>query len=114
MRNETARNAKTIEQTRQRLLAQRARFQGQGARIGKHLREGIPADSQDQAQALVNDEVMSTLDEKGREELEKIESALVRLEDGSYGKCSRCGADIDQRRMEVLPTTERCRTCASQ
>ncbi len=114
MGTKTSRKPAHLAQTRERLVAQRARFEGQGARIGRHLREGLPADSEDQAQALVNDEVMNALDQNGRAELEKIEAAIGRLDDGSYGTCAVCGAWIDERRLEVLPTTEHCRACAGQ
>jgi DnaK suppressor protein len=33
-----------------------------------------------------------------------IDQALMRIEEGSYGKCVRCGKPIDERRLEALPT----------
>jgi DnaK suppressor protein len=108
----TARKSPAPTSPRERLLAQRTRIQGQEARIGRHLREGIPADSEDQAQAILNDEVMNALDAKGRTELASIDAALLRLEHGAYGVCTRCGEAIDARRLEALPTTVSCRACA--
>jgi RNA polymerase-binding transcription factor DksA len=38
--------------------------------------------------------------------LEQVESALQRLDDGTYGYCKRCGKPIDARRLEALPYAE--------
>ena len=46
--------------------------------------------------------------------LEQVESALTRLDDGSYGRCTRCSADIPAERLEILPQTAYCITCASE
>jgi DnaK suppressor protein len=33
-----------------------------------------------------------------------IDQALLRIEEGSYGICARCGRPIDERRLEAMPT----------
>ena len=33
-----------------------------------------------------------------------IDQALLRIEEGSYGSCTRCGRPIDERRLEAMPT----------
>jgi DnaK suppressor protein len=33
-----------------------------------------------------------------------IDQALMRIEEGSYGTCGRCGRPIDERRLEAMPT----------
>ena len=43
--------------------------------------------------------------------LRDIESALERLESGSYGWCSDCGAEIPPARLRAVPSAERCREC---
>jgi len=32
-----------------------------------------------------------------------IDQALLRIEEGSYGICARCGSAIEERRLEALP-----------
>lgn len=44
--------------------------------------------------------------------LRKVERALARLEDGSYGICESCGQPIPVARLEVLPYSTECVTCA--
>jgi DnaK suppressor protein len=40
--------------------------------------------------------------------LEQVRDALHRLENGSYGKCTRCGRQIEQARLEAVPWTPYC------
>ena len=40
--------------------------------------------------------------------LERVDAALVRLADGSYGTCTQCGAVITEERLRVVPTAEVC------
>lgn len=43
--------------------------------------------------------------------LEQLTAALSRLEQGSYGKCTRCGMQIEKERLEAIPYTRRCMGC---
>ncbi|MFW6147639.1 MAG: TraR/DksA family transcriptional regulator [Thermodesulfobacteriota bacterium] len=52
------------------------------------------------------------LDEQEKEELEAIDRALGRIEMGTYGICELCGRDISIERLEVIPWTALCSTCA--
>jgi RNA polymerase-binding transcription factor DksA len=44
-------------------------------------------------------------------ELQWLEEALQRADQGTYGLCSRCGQPIDPARLEVLPETTLCFEC---
>lgn len=50
---------------------------------------------------------------RGREKvfLEKIQKALERIEDGSYGVCEDCGEEISAKRLEARPETTLCIRC---
>jgi RNA polymerase-binding transcription factor DksA len=41
-------------------------------------------------------------------ELEEVEEALRRLEDGSYGRCEECGTEIPDERLELMPAARYC------
>ncbi|MDZ4957311.1 yteA family sporulation protein, partial [Clostridium perfringens] len=43
--------------------------------------------------------------------LHKINDALRSIDEGSYGKCKKCGKDIDEERLEFLPYAENCIEC---
>jgi DnaK suppressor protein len=40
--------------------------------------------------------------------LEEVQDALRRIEDGSYGKCTVCGREIEAARLEAVPWTPYC------
>lgn len=46
-----------------------------------------------------------------RDTLMKIESALVKLKEHTYGVCDDCGEEISAERLKVLPFATRCRDC---
>lgn len=45
--------------------------------------------------------------------LRLVEEALSRIDAGSYGICPRCGASIEEERLEVLPEAALCLPCQS-
>lgn len=46
--------------------------------------------------------------------LEKIEAALERIEDATYGECEECGTRIPKQRLNAVPYATMCVKCASQ
>lgn len=46
-----------------------------------------------------------------RDLMDKIDSALVKIERGTYGICERCGEQIDKERMKALPYSVLCIRC---
>jgi DnaK suppressor protein len=46
--------------------------------------------------------------------LRDIEAALVRLDEGGYGICQRCGQQIPAGRLAARPSAATCVACASQ
>ncbi|WP_010237272.1 TraR/DksA C4-type zinc finger protein [Clostridium arbusti] len=46
--------------------------------------------------------------------IKRIDSALTRVKDGSYGKCKCCGKDMDEKRLEFIPYAENCVKCESE
>jgi DnaK suppressor protein len=43
-----------------------------------------------------------------RDLIEKIQGALGRIDDGSYGRCEACGQPIEAERLDALPYTTLC------
>jgi DnaK suppressor protein len=58
-------------------------------------------------------EVRSSLDELNKKKIERINQALARLENGTYGTCLNCGEAISAERLEALPYAELCINCQS-
>lgn len=46
--------------------------------------------------------------------LKRVRSAMKRVDDGSYGKCTNCGDMIDTDRLGIDPTAEFCVKCAKK
>jgi RNA polymerase-binding protein DksA len=107
----------SFSEIRERLLAERAtlleRVRGLDDNV-HHRAERLPADFAEQAVELENQEVMEALDEDARQELRRIHDALARLDEGSYGECTRCGEDINPERLTALPSATLCIRCASR
>lgn len=43
--------------------------------------------------------------------LDKIDDALKAIDEGSYGRCQKCGKEIDKERLEFLPYALNCIDC---
>jgi DnaK suppressor protein len=46
--------------------------------------------------------------------LKKIERALIRIEDGSFGVCERCEEPISSKRLDARPVTTLCIRCKEE
>ena len=51
---------------------------------------------------------------QAREQLSRVDAALRRVDDGSYGRCERCGKPIPPARLAARPTATTCIDCASR
>jgi DnaK suppressor protein len=86
-------------------------------------------DEQAQALDVANDDVKESSDLALRDVIQEmalklsdhesqivadIDQALMRMEEGSYGKCVRCGHEIDERRLEAMPTARYDAACQAE
>lgn len=78
------------------------------------LRKTHAKDWSEQAQERENDEVVEQLEQSARIELTQIHEALSRIENDDYGLCEVCDGPIRAERLEALPYTNRCFSCASE
>ena len=54
------------------------------------------------------------LQDREREKLEKIEEAILRIENDNYGDCEECGEPIAKKRLMVVPFTRLCINCQQE
>ncbi|MGF1649649.1 MAG: TraR/DksA family transcriptional regulator [Hyphomicrobiaceae bacterium] len=85
---------------------------GRLKRIERHLEQTPNPDWQERAQEAEMDEVLEGLGHAGTTEVRAIRAALVRIKEKTYGTCVRCGDPISEARLDVLPHTPICRSCA--
>lgn len=107
-------------EVKERLLGRKQRLwqevkQQLKSNIGNGYQEMLATarDEEDQASVSLLAETHLSLLGPKRQELEAIEEALMRLDNGSYGLCEACGQPIEPRRLEIMPETPLCRGCQS-
>lgn len=70
-----------------------------------------PSEMAEQASVDLQEEIELALVNMQADTLNKIEAALRRLEEGTYGYCSRCRDEISEKRLRALPFAIRCKDC---
>ena len=70
-------------------------------------------DVADQSVKDVSQEIEYRLSERESQLVADIDQALLRIDEGSYGVCARCGRDIPERRLDALPTARYDAECQS-
>jgi DnaK suppressor protein len=83
----------------------------------RSLRESMPieaAQAADAEEQSVNDFVRDidwALTQMKAESLSKIDQAIQKLEEGTYGSCEDCGTEIASARLKAVPFADRCIHC---
>jgi DnaK suppressor protein len=95
-----------LEQERQRLLEeirQQSIVGQEHPGYGNHMADDA-SEVFEQAKSLAIREKLQSL-------LDQVEKALERINQGTYGLCTRCGARIDPARLEAIPYAALCFDC---
>ena len=101
------------EGLRAQLLTRMGDLQNRASRIEQDLRKPGDRDSVERANEIENDEVLEGLDDITLAEVEQLRHAIDRIDKGTYGTCSSCGAEIGADRLEALPAATTCVRCAA-
>lgn len=112
-----------VEKFRKRLLAEQARLEQQLHAIEAQDAANSQQDEQsdlsgydqhpaDAASDLYEREKDFAFEENAKEALEKIHTALRKVDAGTYGVCDRCKQPIPLPRLEALPFATFCIRCA--
>lgn len=72
------------------------------------------ADPADRASAESDRAFTLRIRDRERRLIRKIQAALGRIEDGSFGVCEDCGEDIGILRLKARPVTKLCINCKSR
>jgi DnaK suppressor protein len=78
---------------------------------GRNADENIAQDIADKAASSYNKEFLFHQSNADRQLLQMVETALVRLREGSFGECISCGKEINAKRLEAVPWTRHCIEC---
>lgn len=102
-----------IDTRKQQITARINELTAHMKKLSDDLDQPLPADLEDQAIDLEDDEVLSGLGRANLQEVRLLNAALDRIADGSYGICLKCGDDISAARLDAVPYAVLCRTCAA-
>lgn len=97
-----------------RLTQQLAELEGRQQRLAQDLAEPLNPDSSEQAVEMEDDVSLEAQAALVTREIASINRALLRIENGSYGECVRCGEAISPKRLEARPEAALCISCASR
>ena len=95
-----------LEQQREEILAN-----GKTLRVDFNVDKDELLDEVDTASHDVEQGMKMRLGNRESLYFRKIEEALLRIKEGSYGLCVECGNQIGAKRLEVRPTAELCIDC---
>jgi DnaK suppressor protein len=106
--------AQKIAEIRKQLLTRREdllnEFRSKNAEAADLIDQGVP-DVGDLGLTGSLQDLLHLLSDSMREEIIRIDEALDRLQDGSYGRCLLCGKAIGTERLEIRPHTRHCIDC---
>jgi DnaK suppressor protein len=68
-------------------------------------------DAAESSELDIQDEIEFALIQMKAETLNRIDEALRRLDEGTYGYCFECGEEISEKRLRALPFAVRCKDC---
>ncbi len=105
---------KEVETERESVLAELAQLGADPYSEKVHRIDGIDDNFADSAAATAErGEVLAFID-SARERLAAADAALARMDEGQYGVCVDCGAEIPVARLEARPMSIRCVSCAAK
>lgn len=119
-RNGYAPDGRSGERYRQTLLVLRARLSGEVRQMAENALNGptgvvaSPMDIAEAASDTLQQELTLSFLGNQSKTLQKIEAALQRLDDGSYGTCVDCREPIPPARLGAIPYTDFCVSCAGR
>jgi DnaK suppressor protein len=105
------------DEIRKKLLAQRRVLFRQVAQTEEELlwlETDVESEPEERGQEERMVQLLDRMDERIKAQIEAIDRALVKLEAGQYGRCEVCGKNIPPPRLEALPETAMCLSCAER
>ena len=108
---------KQLATLRQQLLLRRRRLVEAHRTTNRDIDQLMEApkdpEFEEGAQTALTEFTLHRLTDSQRLEVEAIDTALARMDEGDYGVCSDCGGPIFFERLLALPFATRCTDCAT-
>lgn len=104
-----------IEEIKKNLLKQKEQILlDAGIMISNLPSEASLSEIGDIASHEIDRSFLLRLRDRERKLLKKIEKALDKIENGTYGVCESCGAEIPIERLKARPVTDLCIECKTE
>ena len=103
-----------LEKYRRLLLEKKSSLSRDLAKTRNAEEETIEESTQDIADKAVSSytrEFLYSLSDTDRNTLVRIDQALERIDDGTYGNCMNCGQAMAEKRLTAVPWTPHCVDC---
>jgi DnaK suppressor protein len=102
---------KILEDRRREILSEvQSRIKDVRAEGASGITTGV-VDAVETSEADIQEDIEFALIQMKAETLQRINEALDRLEEGTYGRCFECGDEISEARLRALPVAVRCKDC---
>jgi len=105
---------KKVEYFKKRLLAKQEellRLVSKSEQDGREADEEATQDIADKASNSYTKEFLFHQSDENRRLLQFVSEALDRMKMGTYGQCSECEQEVQQKRLEAVPWARHCIEC---
>jgi DnaK suppressor protein len=108
------RNKRELEKYRRLLEQKKAELSTELAKARsaeEETNEEATQDIADKAVSSYTREFLYSLTDGERTVLRRIDEALARIDEGTYGSCMNCGASLSEKRLNAVPWAPHCVDC---
>jgi RNA polymerase-binding transcription factor DksA len=100
-----------IDTMKKRLETRLQQLTREARSIDADLHKPGDPDFEERAVEIEGEEVLEGIGQVVLDEIGQIQSALSRIEADTYGVCVKCGEDIAEKRLELVPYAAKCVKC---
>ena len=86
----------------------------QGERPAPQAGAGYPQDSADAGSTLSEADRTEAVLHSARGQRDEVAAALTRIDENTYGRCTDCGGEIPEGRLDARPDAARCVGCQAK
>jgi DnaK suppressor protein len=106
-------NRKTLERFRGELVEKMDELRGKVSRTAVRMKGGSDrlADFVDQAAVEHEQTVELVIRGRDSDQIREIQAAILRIDQGRFGVCGRCGREIAPKRLLLAPLSRLCTAC---
>lgn len=110
-------NAKKLKKYKELIVAEKENTLAEllsDSEVYDSLKDDTFGDVADVAFKAYEKQLLIGFSQKEKDKLEMLNSALRRIEDGTYGKCIDCKEEISEERLTAIPHALRCISCMTR